>query len=60
MPASPNKRPPLIVAVVALVIAAVVVLCFVRLPRPLRLAVAGVDLVAAAALFAVSRQQGRR
>jgi hypothetical protein len=47
----------MIVAVVALIIAATVVLCLVRLPRPLRIAVAGVDLIAAAIVFAASRQE---
>ena len=47
----------MIVAVLALLIAATVVLCLVRLPLPLRIAVAGVDLIAAAVIFAVSRQQ---
>lgn len=55
-----GKRPVLIVAVVALLIAATVVLCIVRLPWPLRLAVAGTDLIAAAILFAASRQNSSR
>lgn len=53
----PDKRRAMIVAVIALLIAATVVLCLVRLPITLRLTVAGVDLVAAAVVFAVSRQQ---
>ena len=55
-----GKRPVLIVAVVALLLAATVVLCIVRLPLPLRLAVAGTDLIAAAILFAASRQSRSR
>jgi hypothetical protein len=58
MPPAPEKRPLMIVAVVALLIAATVVLCIVRLPLPLRLAVAGADLIAATILFAVSRHRG--
>ncbi len=57
MSAPADKRPMMIVAVVALIIAATVVLCLVRLPRPLRLAVAGIDLIAAAVVFTASRQQ---
>lgn len=57
MSSSPDKRPVMIVAVLALLLAATVVLCLVRLPFPLRIAVAGIDLVAAAVIFAVSRQQ---
>lgn len=57
---SPDKRPVLIVAVAALLLAGVVVLCIVRLPLPVRLAVAGTDLIAAAILFAASRQQSSR
>jgi hypothetical protein len=45
----------MIIAVVALLIAATVVLCLVRLPLHLRLAVAGADLIAAAIIFIVSR-----
>lgn len=61
MPASPDdKRPVMIIAIVALLIAGLVILCLVRLPRPLRLAVAGTDLIAAAILFAASRQQRSR
>ena len=56
MPTAPSKRPTMIIAVVALLIAATVVLCIVRLPLPLRLAVAGVDLIAAAIVFTASRQ----
>ncbi len=52
-----QKRPTLLIASLALFIAAGVVLCIVRLPFPLRLAVAGTDLIAAAILFAASRQQ---
>ncbi len=59
MPA-PDKRPHMIIAIVALLIAGVVVLCFVRLPLPVRLAVAGADLIAAAILFAATRQQSSR
>lgn len=47
----------MIIAVVALIIAATVVLCLVRLPRPLRFAIAGIDLIAAAVVFTASRQQ---
>lgn len=57
MSAPADKRPMMIIAVVALIIAATVVLCLVRLPRPLRFAVAGVDLIAAAVVFTASRQQ---
>lgn len=56
MPTAPSKRPTMIIAVVALLIAATVVLCIVRLPLPLRLAVAAVDLIAASIVFAASRQ----
>ncbi|MBC8039791.1 MAG: hypothetical protein H7Y06_04545 [Opitutaceae bacterium] len=59
MPA-PEKRPVMMVAVVGLLIAGLVVLCIVRLPLPLRLAVAGTDLIAAAILFVASRQQDSR
>lgn len=48
----------MIIAILALVIAATVVLCIFRLPLPLRLAVAGIDLIAAAFLFVAYRQQG--
>lgn len=58
--ASPEKRPVMIIAVVALLIAATVVLCIVRLPLPLRIAVAGADLIAALVLFAASRQHASR
>jgi len=57
---SPQKRPTLLIASIALLIAAFVILCIVRLPFPLRLAVAGTDLIAAAILFAASRQQSAR
>lgn len=60
MPPSRDTRPTMIIAVVALLIAAFVVLCIVRLPLPLRLAVAAVDLIAAAIVFAASRQQDSR
>ncbi|CAM2902006.1 hypothetical protein [Rariglobus hedericola] len=56
MSAAPEKRPVMIVAIIALLLAGVVVLCIFRLPLPLRLAVAGTDLIAAAILFAASRQ----
>lgn len=52
----PEKRPIMTIAVVGLLIAATVVLFIFRLPLPLRLAVAGTDLIAAAILFAASRQ----
>ncbi len=58
MSSSPaNKRLSMTIASVALLIAAAVVLCLVRLPLPLRLGVTGVDLVAAAIVFVASRQQ---
>lgn len=59
MPA-PEKRPAIMIAVVALLIAGLAVLCFVRLPLPLRLAVAGTDLIAAAILFVAFRQSDSR
>lgn len=58
MPDSSDKRPVMIVAIIALLIAGLVVLCLFRLPLPLRLAVAGVDLIAAGILFVAFRQQG--
>lgn len=54
--ASPQKRPVMIVAVAALFLAAFVVLCIVRLPLPLRIAVAGADIIAALVLFVAFRQ----
>jgi hypothetical protein len=60
MPDPSDKRPLMIIAVIGLLIAGVVVLSLVRLPLPLRLAVAGVDLIAALVLFALSRQQNSR
>lgn len=58
---APTEKPPVLtIAVVALLIAAVVVLFIFRLPLPLRLAVAGTDLIAAAILFTASRQQRSR
>lgn len=57
---SPEKRPVLLIASVGLLIAGLVVLCIVRLPLPLRLAVAGADLIAAAVIFAASRQYDSR
>jgi hypothetical protein len=57
---APNKRPALMVAIIALLIAGVVVLCIFRLPLPLRLAVAGTDLIAAAILFVAFRQSDSR
>jgi hypothetical protein len=56
----PEKRPVMMITVVALLIAGVVVLCIFRLPWPLRLAVAATDLIAAAILFAASRQHAGR
>lgn len=56
MPATPEKRPRMIIAVIGLLIAATAVLCIARLPLPLRLAVAAVDLIAAAIIFAFLRQ----
>jgi hypothetical protein len=55
MPSS-SKRPALLIAIIALLIAGAVVLCIFRLPLPLRLAVAGTDLIAAAILFVALRQ----
>jgi hypothetical protein len=46
--------------VIGLLIAGLVVLCIFRLPLPLRLAVAGTDLIAAAILFVACRQQDTR
>ncbi len=55
---SPPENPPvMIIAVVGLLIAATVVLCLVRLPLPLRIAIAGIDVIAALVVFALSRQQ---
>ncbi|HSI07330.1 MAG: hypothetical protein ACAH89_06540 [Rariglobus sp.] len=59
MPAS-DKRPVMMIAVIGLLIAGLVVLCIFRLPLPLRLAVAGTDLIAAAILFVAFRQQDSR
>lgn len=59
MPA-PEKRPVMMVAVIGLLVAGLVVLCIFRLPLPLRLAVAGTDLIAAAILFVAFRQQDSR
>ena len=53
---APEKRPAMMVAVIALLIAGLVILCIFRLPLPLRLAVAGTDLIAAAILFVAFRQ----
>ncbi len=58
MPSPSDKRPVMIVAVIALLIAGIVVLSLARLPLPLRLAAAGVDLIAALVLFTLSRQPG--
>ena len=60
MPPSAEKRPVLLIAIIALLIAGVVVLCLFRLPLPLRLAVAGTDLIAAAILLVALRQQRSR
>jgi hypothetical protein len=57
---APDKRPALLIAIIALLIAGVVVLCIFRLPLPLRLAVAGTDLIAAAILFVAFRQSDSR
>ena len=57
MSSAPEKRPVMMVAVVGLLIAATVVLFLFRLPLPLRIAVAGVDVIAALVVFALSRQQ---
>jgi len=59
MPTS-DKRPLMIIAVIALLIAGFVVLCLFRLPLPLRIAVACTDLIAALIVFAALRQQGSR
>jgi hypothetical protein len=59
MPAS-AKRPALMVAIIALLIAGLAILGIFRLPLPLRLAVAGTDLIAAALLFVAFRQAGSR
>ncbi len=53
---APEKRPAMMIAVIALLIAGLVILCIFRLPLPLRLAVAGTDLIAAAILFVAFRQ----
>jgi hypothetical protein len=55
-----EKRPVMIIAIIALLIAGLVVLCLFRLPLPLRLAVAGTDLIAAAILFVAFRQSDSR
>jgi hypothetical protein len=60
MSESDSKRPVMMVAIAGLLIAGLVVLCLFRLPRPLRLAVAGTDLIAAAVLFATTRQRDSR
>jgi hypothetical protein len=60
MSSAPEKRPVMMIAVLALLLAGIVVLCIFRLPLPLRLAVAGTDLIAAAILFVASRQQDSR
>lgn len=46
----------MIIAVIGMLIAGLIVLCLFRLPLPLRLAVAGTDLIAAAIIFATLRQ----
>jgi hypothetical protein len=56
MSANPSKRTAMNIAIVCLLIAAVVVLCLVKLPLPVRLGAAGTDLIAAAILFAANRQ----
>jgi hypothetical protein len=60
MPEPDTQRPVMLVAIIGLLIVGLIVLCLFRLPLPLRLAVAGVDLIAAAILFAASRQQDSR
>lgn len=60
MPPAREKRPVLVVAIIALLIAGFVVLCIFRLPLPLRLAVVGTDLIAAAILFVAMRQSDSR
>ena len=53
-----RKRFILQVTVVLLVLAAILILILpLRLPRPLRLAVAGVDLIAAAIVWLLGRQR---
>ena len=56
MSANPAKRTAMNIAIVCLLIAAVVVLCLVKLPLPVRFGAAGTDLIAAAILFAANRQ----
>lgn len=44
------------ITMICLIIAAVVMLCLVKLPLPVRLGAAGTDLIAAAIVFAANRQ----
>lgn len=56
MSANPSKRTTMNIAIVCLLIAAVVMLCLVKLPLPVRLGAAATDLIAAAIVFAANRQ----
>ena len=56
MSANPQKRTLMNITMIFLIIAAVVVLCLVKLPLPVRLGAAATDLIAAAIVFAANRQ----
>lgn len=56
MPDNPSKRTTMNIAIVCLLIAAVVVMCLVKLPLPVRIGAAATDLIAAAIVFAANRQ----
>ena len=56
MSANPQKRTLMNITMICLIIAAVVMLCLVKLPLPVRLGAAGTDLIAAAIVFAANRQ----
>ncbi|HEY8932483.1 MAG TPA: hypothetical protein VIM44_04130 [Rariglobus sp.] len=56
MSANPQKHTLMNITMIFLIIAAVVVLCLVKLPLPVRLAAATTDLIAAAIVFAANRQ----
>jgi biopolymer transport protein ExbB/TolQ len=51
-----EKRPVLITAAIGLLIGSVVVLFITRLPLPVRITVAAIDLLAAAVLAVAARQ----
>ena len=57
MSAPTSKKQVVTMTIVTLLLAAVVVMVIPRLPLPLRFTVAGADLIAAAIVFVVLRQQ---